>query len=73
MLIPEENRKDLTDIPSDIVDKLEVIPVRWIDEVLEVALTQMPTPIKEGFPDDSGDGAGRVDKDEESSDEILHH
>jgi len=42
VLIPEENRKDLSDIPEDIQAALEVIPVRWIDEVLDIALVSSP-------------------------------
>ncbi|KGI77598.1 endopeptidase La [Oleiagrimonas soli] len=38
VIIPEENRKDLTDIPSNITDSLDIHPVRWIDEVLDLAL-----------------------------------
>jgi ATP-dependent Lon protease len=44
VLIPEENRKDLAEIPKNVKDKLEIRPVRWIDEVLQVALTHQPTP-----------------------------
>jgi ATP-dependent Lon protease len=44
VMIPEENRKDLVEIPDNIKGKLEVRPVRWIDEVLEVALTARPVP-----------------------------
>jgi ATP-dependent Lon protease len=44
VIIPEENRKDLADIPKDIEGKLDIRPVRWIDEVLEVALVAQPTP-----------------------------
>ena len=47
VLIPEENRKDLVEIPKNVTDKLDIRPVRWIDEVLEVALTHQPTPLKE--------------------------
>ncbi len=42
VLIPEENEKDLVDIPKNIKAKLDIRPVRWIDEVLAVALTHMP-------------------------------
>jgi ATP-dependent Lon protease len=42
VLIPEENRKDLADISRDIKGKLDIRPVRWIDEVLEVALSHQP-------------------------------
>ncbi|MEN8130555.1 MAG: S16 family serine protease, partial [Pseudomonadota bacterium] len=42
VLIPEENEKDLVEIPKNIKQKLEIRPVRWIDEVLEIALHDMP-------------------------------
>ena len=41
-MIPEENVKDLQDIPENVKNHLEIIPVRWIDRVLEVALEKMP-------------------------------
>jgi ATP-dependent Lon protease len=44
VLIPEENQKDLVEIPENIKGKLEIKTVRWIDEVLQVALTRQPTP-----------------------------
>jgi ATP-dependent Lon protease len=47
VLIPEENRKDLAEIPRNVKDKLDIRPVRWIDEVLQVALLQQPTPLEE--------------------------
>ncbi len=49
VLIPEENRRDLTEIPENIKDQLVVKPVKWIDEVLEVALTHLPSPLAEEF------------------------
>lgn len=45
VLIPEENVKDLEDIPEDVKNELEIIPVRWIDRVLEIALERMPEPL----------------------------
>ena len=45
VLIPEENRKDLADIPDNVKEKLDILPVKWIDEVLEVALQHMPVPL----------------------------
>jgi ATP-dependent Lon protease len=42
VLIPEENRKDLADIPKNVKDALDIRPVRWIDQVLEVALERLP-------------------------------
>jgi ATP-dependent Lon protease len=47
VLIPEENTRDLTDIPKNIKQNLDIRPVRWIDEVLEVALQHMPDPLPE--------------------------
>ena len=47
VLIPEENRKDLADVTKDVKSRLDIRPVRWIDEVLEVALTRQPTPLPE--------------------------
>ena len=44
VLIPEENRKDLVEIPSNIKEDLNIIPVRWIDEVVEYALESIPEP-----------------------------
>ena len=45
VLIPEENERDLKDIPETILDALEVKAVRWIDEVLDVALSRQPEPL----------------------------
>ncbi len=42
VLIPEQNVKDLSDIPDNVKNKLEIVPVRWIDKVLEIAL-ERPT------------------------------
>jgi len=41
-IIPKENEKDLAEIPKNIKEKLNIVPVRWIDEVLELALQHMP-------------------------------
>ncbi len=45
VLIPEENVKDLQDIPENAKSNLEIVPVKWIDQVLEIALERMPTPL----------------------------
>jgi ATP-dependent Lon protease len=42
VLIPDENQKDLVEIPDNIKGNLEIKPVKWIDEVLTLALTQQP-------------------------------
>ncbi|HEX7644983.1 MAG TPA: endopeptidase La [Noviherbaspirillum sp.] len=45
VLIPEQNVKDLAEIPDNVKNKLEIVPVRWIDKVLEVALERAPVPL----------------------------
>ena len=47
VIIPEENERDLVEIPKNIKQNLEIIPVRWIDEVLQIALNDTPQPKKE--------------------------
>jgi ATP-dependent Lon protease len=68
VLIPEENERDLVEIPKNIKQHLDIRPVRWIDEVLDIALASPPKPratdeaggvkaaeTKEEKQDDSGD------------------
>ena len=45
VVIPADNEKDLVEIPENIKEHLDIKPVRWIDEVLEVALQYLPTPV----------------------------
>jgi ATP-dependent Lon protease len=45
VMIPEENVKDLQDIPENVKGQIEIVPVKWIDKVLEVALETMPQPL----------------------------
>jgi ATP-dependent Lon protease len=45
VLIPDENVKDLAEIPQNIKGNLEIKPVKWIDEVLQIALRNMPQPV----------------------------
>jgi ATP-dependent Lon protease len=47
VMIPEENVKDLVEIPDNIKNKLEIVPVKWIDKVLEIALERQPEPLPE--------------------------
>jgi ATP-dependent Lon protease len=42
VLIPEENVKDLAEIPDNVKNRLELVPVKWIDRVLEIALKEQP-------------------------------
>ena len=53
VIIPSENEKDLTDIPEDILSQIEVVPVRWIDQVLDAALVEVPKPYEAVEPDKS--------------------
>ena len=46
-LIPEENVKDLAEIPDNVKNSLEIVPVKWIDKVLELALVHRPQPLPE--------------------------
>ncbi len=50
VIIPEDNAKDLQDIPENVKNGLEIVPVRWIDKALEIALERMPTPLPEDEP-----------------------
>jgi len=56
VLIPEENVKDLPEIPDNVKNRLELVPVKWIDRVLEIALQQQPQPLAddEGQPAKTG-------------------
>ena len=50
VMIPEENAKDLQEIPENVKNHLEIIPVKWIDSVLEIALETMPSSLPEEEP-----------------------
>ena len=50
VMIPEENVKDLQELPENIKNSLEIVPVKWIDKVLEVALERAPQPLAEDPP-----------------------
>jgi ATP-dependent Lon protease len=46
VIIPHENKRDLKEVPKNIKHGLEIQPVRWIDQVLELSLQYMPQPRK---------------------------
>jgi ATP-dependent Lon protease len=50
VLIPEENSKDLAEIPDNVKNRIEIIPVKWIDQVLKVALERQPVPLTDEDP-----------------------
>ena len=47
VIIPEENAKDLQEIPENVKNGLEIVPVKWIDQVLQIALVRQPVPLTE--------------------------
>ena len=51
VLIPIDNEKDLAEIPENIKGSLKIVPVKWIDEVLEIALSSRPTPLPDAVPE----------------------
>ncbi len=57
VLIPEDNRKDLVEIPKNIKGALDVRPVKWIDQVLEVALERVPEPVAGSRGSEEGEKA----------------
>jgi ATP-dependent Lon protease len=69
VMIPHENQRDLADIPDNIKENLEIIPVRWIDEVLEVALTRTP----EALTDEEMAATDVVNKDDAKTDRNSVH
>ncbi|AZY48883.1 endopeptidase La [Bordetella avium] len=69
VLIPEENVKDLADIPDNVKNRLEIVPVRWIDKVLELALERQPEPLADEEPVKEA----LVSKPVESNDPVLKH
>ena len=70
VLIPQENEKDLAEIPKNIKDKLSIVAVKWIDEVLGHALSQTPVPGTSDKP--KPEPAGKADK-SKSPESVLPH
>ncbi len=72
VLIPEENVKDLQEIPENVKSQIEIVPVKWIDKVLEVALERQP----EALPEDEAKVEAKVEAKPEapaSSSDVLKH
>ena len=69
VLIPEENKRELVEIPKNIKQNLDIRSVRWIDEVFEIALEKMPEP---SIKKQSKSGVA-ADKNEEKNDSIRPH
>jgi ATP-dependent Lon protease len=68
VLIPQENEKDLVEIPKNIKDKLTIVPVKWIDEVMQHALVHMPVPEP---PTDEQKSKPKSPSEEQNSDDMV--
>ena len=67
VIIPKENERDLKEVPANIKEHLNICPVKWIDEVLALALESMPEPISdEKFLADTMAAAADKNKDEKN-------
>ncbi|MDH5393050.1 MAG: endopeptidase La [Gammaproteobacteria bacterium] len=74
VLIPEENRKDLAEIPKNILEKLDVQPVQWIEQALEYALQYQPTALEDADGDKGTTAVRRKSKPEnKKSGNVSHH
>jgi ATP-dependent Lon protease len=71
VLIPDENEKDLAEIPKNIKDKLNIVAVKWIDEVLELALQHMPVPSAKA--DEKKSAATKSEDESKSGDAVRPH
>ncbi|WP_128000355.1 endopeptidase La [Piscinibacter defluvii] len=72
VLIPEENVKDLQDIPENVKNHLEIVPVKWIDRVLEVALQSAPQPLPDEEPAAKPEAAPKAEPSGTTSEAIKH-
>jgi ATP-dependent Lon protease len=70
VLIPEENAKDLAEIPENVKSGLKIIPVKHMDEVLAHALTAKPTPIV--WDETTAGKDGQVLPEEEPAGMVAH-
>ena len=75
VLIPADNEKDLAEIPKNIKDKLTIVPVKWIDAVLEHALAHMPLPVEpeQTAADDSEAAKDKAAEDVKTEDVVRPH
>lgn len=66
VMIPEENVKDLTDIPDNIKNRLDIHPVKWIDQVLQIALERQPEPLGDEAVEETVPPSDAVEQDRKS-------
>jgi ATP-dependent Lon protease len=73
VIIPEENAKDLKDMPKNITSKLEICPVRWIEQVLAIALQRMPQPPNKKHRGKTAVKAGVLKRKKKANEERVRH
>ena len=71
VLIPADNEKDLAEIPKNIKDKLNIVPVKWIDEVFELALQHAP--VRKHDEPSAGEERETQSEDAEKGEAVLPH
>jgi ATP-dependent Lon protease len=72
VVIPEENRKDLADIPANVTEGMKIVPVRWIEEVLDLALERPLGPAAAKSPARPAKSAGRRQRGAQDRSDVTH-
>ena len=73
VIIPKENERDLVEIPKNIKQNLDIRPVRWIDEVFEIALADRPKPRVAKDGDEVKAAESKEENADDASDALRHH
>ena len=73
VIIPEENERDLVEIPKNIKQNLDIRPVRWVDEVLEIALADRPEPRASQTKEDVKAAENKEENADDVNDALRHH
>jgi len=73
VIIPQENERDLVEMPKNIKQNLDIKPVRWIDEVLEIALADRPEPRPTKTGDESKATESKEENGDDANDTLRHH
>jgi ATP-dependent Lon protease len=72
VIIPEENVKDLADIPDNVKNRLEIVPVKWIDRVLEIALERLPEALPEEETPEAASAPAKTAQPGSAGDIVAH-
>ena len=73
VIIPDENKKDLAEIPEEVTANLVIKPVRWIDDVLHIALASAPVPLVIEDDDQSEDGKSKRSGKKKPTESVRTH